>query len=98
MITPLVYASDIPLIKAVIAAILFFPIYYYTIELLDHFLPDPASIREGEEKSGVNAGTGFDSGFSNNTSNPGIGNDFSSPKNQNNNPNSNFNDFRNFKL
>ena len=62
-------------------------------------LPDPASIREGKEKANSSgAGTGLDSSFPNNMGNPGIGNDFGSLKNQNNNQNSNFNDLRNFKL
>lgn len=98
MVTPLIYTSNIPLTKAIIAMVIFFFPYYYIVELIDRLLPDPASIREGEEKSGsVNAGTGFDSGFSD-IGSPEIGNDFGSSKNQNNNQNRNFNDFRNFKL
>jgi|SRR3989338_1595958 len=99
MVTPLIYTSNIPLTKAIIAMAVFFFPYYYIIELIDHLLPDPASIREeGEKSGGVNADAGFDSSFSNNISNPNTGNDFGSLKNQKNNQNRNFNDFRNFKL
>ncbi len=69
MVTPLIYNSDIPLGKAIIAMILFFPAYYYLVELIDRLLPDPASIKEDEGKSGSDSGSSFD--LSNNSSSTG---------------------------
>lgn len=57
MITPLIYNAKIPLGKAVIAMIVFFPIFYYLIELIDYLLPDPVSVREEGEKV-TNIGSG----------------------------------------
>lgn len=85
MITPLVYASSIPIGKSIIAMIVFFPAYYYVIELLNHFLPDPVSIREGKEKSDISAG--FDAGLSD--INSQTGRDLKNQK---------FDDLKNFKL
>src|SRR3989338_6488110 len=61
--TPLIYNSPIPLGNALIAIVLFFPVYYFFIELLDRLLPDHASIKEDEAKAGsFNVGAGLDSG------------------------------------
>ncbi|MBI2136211.1 hypothetical protein HYU06_04010 [Candidatus Woesearchaeota archaeon] len=96
MITPLIYNSDIPIGKAIFSMILFFPVYYYLVELLDYLLPDPKSIKEDEGKSGT-AGSGSSSSFdlSNTSSSPGssdLGN-LGSPDN-----NASQNDFKDFKL
>ena len=51
MITPLVYNSDMNVGMAVVAMILFSPLFYFFGEAVEHFLPDPISIREEDEKS-----------------------------------------------
>ncbi len=50
MVTPLVYNSDINVGMAVLAMILFFPLFYFLGEGVEHFLPDPVSIQEDQEK------------------------------------------------
>lgn len=95
--TPLIYNFQISLGNALIAIVLFFPLYYFFIELLDRLLPDPASIKEDEGKlGGFNGGAEPEKGFSD-FGNRGIGNAGSgfgagSFKGQNTN------DFRNFKI
>ena len=92
--TPLIYNSPIPIGKALIAVILFFPLYYFFIELLDRLLPDPVSIREDEGKLGsFNGGSGTDKGFSD-IGSQNRGNEFGagSLKSQK------MDDFKNFKL
>ncbi len=92
MITPLIYSTAIPLTKAVISIILFFPIFYLIIELFDRFLPDPASIKEDEEKAGAfNSGNEFNHGLPDMGSS-NLGNDFGSFKG------SKSDDFKNFKM
>ncbi|HIH42146.1 TPA: hypothetical protein HA246_00715 [Candidatus Woesearchaeota archaeon] len=96
MITPLVYNSDIALGKAIISMILFFPVYYYLVELIDYLLPDPESIKEDEGKSGGSSdgpGSSFD--LSNTSSSSGsseLGNLGSLDNNASQN------DFKDFKL
>lgn len=48
MITPLIYMSDINVGLAVLAMLIFFPVFYFFFELIDRILPDPASIKEEE--------------------------------------------------
>lgn len=48
MITPLIYMSDINIGMAVLAMLIFFPVFYFFFELIDRILPDPASIKEEE--------------------------------------------------
>ncbi len=47
MITPLVYNSDISVLNAIVAMVLFFPVFYFLGEGLDRILPDPVTIRDG---------------------------------------------------
>lgn len=92
--TPLIYNSPIPIGKALISIILFFPLYYFFIELLDRLLPDPVSIKEDEGKFGsFNGGAGTDKGFSDiggqNTGNEFGAGSFKGQK---------MDDFKNFKI
>ena len=93
MITPLIYNSDIPTGKAIFAGILFFPVYYYFVELLDYLLPDPKSIKEDEGKSGDESGSSFD--LSDNQGSSGSS-DLGNPGSLGNNASQN--DFKDFKL
>ncbi|MEK6901486.1 MAG: hypothetical protein AABX37_04030 [Nanoarchaeota archaeon] len=51
MITPLVYNSDMNIGMAVLAMVLFSPLFYFFGEAVEHFLPDPISIWEENKKS-----------------------------------------------
>ncbi len=93
MITPLIYNSNIPIGKAIFAMILFFPVYYYLVELLDYLLPDPESIKEDKGKSGGESGSSFD--LSNNSTNTGSS-DLGNLGSLDNNTSQN--DFKDFKL
>ena len=93
--TPLIYNSPIPLGNALIAIVLFFPVYYFFIELLDRLLPDPASIKEDEAKAGsFNGGAGLDSGSFSDIGSRNMGNEFGAGgfKSQK------MDDFKNFKI
>lgn len=95
MVTPLIYNSDIPIGKAIIAAILFFPAYYFIVEVLDYLVPDPASIRDDKDKSGSNPGSSFD--LSNTSSSTGSS-DLGGLGGLDDNNNASQNDFKDFKL
>ena len=95
--TPLIYNSTIPIGNAIIAIILFFPLYYFFIELLDRLLPDPISIKEeeGEAKPGrFGEGSGFGSSGFSDIGSQNTGNEFGagSFKGQK------MDDFKNFKI
>ena len=93
--TPLIYNSPIPADKALIAIILFFPLYYFFIELLNRMLPDPASIREEEGKANsFGEGAGFDSSSFPNMGSQNMGNEFGAG----NFKSQKMDDFRNFRM
>jgi hypothetical protein len=58
--TPVFY-NALPLtLKHVIAGLLFFPLFYFAIELIDHYTPNPKAIVEDlEEGGGEKKDTGF---------------------------------------
>lgn len=44
--TPVIYSVTLLDFRLLLGTIIFFPIFYYFVELLDHFIPDPQSIKE----------------------------------------------------
>jgi hypothetical protein len=73
MFTPIMYGILKMSWLFFIAFILFFPLYYFLIELLDWWIPDPESIKEDESKDKK----GLDS-YSSTSSYTGVGSSFSS--------------------
>jgi len=87
MFTPIFYGA-IPLTwNHIISAIVFFPLFYFAIELIDRYTPDPKAITEDAKDVGVEAGrnsggNSLDSfnSFNKQPGTPGFS------QNQNNNP------------
>lgn len=71
MLTPLFYGHGTNnLLYSIIAMFVFFPVFYYLIELIDYLVPDTAAIREEIEALEGRKGSGLNEPFSN------IGSDF----------------------
>ncbi|MGE0793432.1 MAG: hypothetical protein AB7V77_04620 [Candidatus Woesearchaeota archaeon] len=100
MLSPVIY-NILPLTwRFVLLTIIFFPIYYYLIEFIAMFTPDPESFRkdvEGEQTSKKK----FNELNSNDNFETNLDDNFNSPTNFNNNINSNnykHNSNNNFKM
>lgn len=64
MLTPLFYGHGTSnLIYSIIAMFVFFPAFYYLIELIDYLVPDTAAIREEKDRSEGSMGPDFSSGI-----------------------------------
>ncbi len=51
VLSPVIYNLIKPDWKYFLAILIFFPVYYYLIELVDHITPDPKTITGGEDES-----------------------------------------------
>ena len=56
VLTPIFYGEVEPSLKLLAAVLLFFPLYYVVIEIVDFIIPDPKSIREEAEASPASTG------------------------------------------
>ena len=64
MLTPLFYGHGTSnLMYSIIAMFVFFPAFYYLIELIDYLVPDTAAIREEKDRFGGNMGSDFSPGI-----------------------------------
>jgi hypothetical protein len=75
MLTPLFYGHGTGnLIYSIIAMFVFFPVFYYIIELIDYLVPDTAAIREDTEGFGEKPSSGLNEPFNTiGSSNIGLG-------------------------
>lgn len=65
MFTPIIYGKMGFSFRLLLAMVLFFPVFYYLIELIDRFTPTPTAMREDEGEEGMgktDSGFGLDSG------------------------------------
>lgn len=64
MFTPIFYNAMELTVKHVLAAVIFFPVFYFVIELIDHYTPNPhAVVEDMEEAKEGNTGAGFKNSF-----------------------------------
>lgn len=56
MFTPIIYGVIEISFKAVFSMILFFPLFYYLIELIDYYTPDPEAIKADNNQGNNNSG------------------------------------------
>jgi len=103
MLTPVIYNVTPITFQLFFSIILFFPIFYYFVELLDHIMPDPASIQEETGKSGKSSSPNFGGGSSGDdpfasSSSPMSSSNDPFSNNSGNDPFSNNNSMANMKL
>jgi len=103
ILTPVIYEVTPLSFQLIFSIILFFPLFYYFVELLDYIIPDPVSIQEEEASSkpssspDFGAGSSGDDPFASSSSPMSSSNDpFSN--NSGNDPFSNNNSMANMKL
>jgi hypothetical protein len=58
MFTPIIYGVVDISFNVIISMILFFPLFYYTIEIIDYYVPDPESMKE-DGNSGNNGNNSY---------------------------------------
>lgn len=54
MFTPIIYGVVKITFTVIFSMILFFPLFYYMIELVDYYLPDPEAVREDNNEGNNN--------------------------------------------
>lgn len=78
MFTPVFY-NEIPLtLNHIIATVLFFPLFYFAIELIDRYTPNPKAMVEDLEESGGGGSSSKSSGFGSDSFGSSSGSSFGS--------------------
>lgn len=105
MLTPVIYNVTPITFQFFFSIILFFPIFYYFVELLDYIIPDPVSIQEekreaGKSSSSPNFGGNSDDPFASSSSGMPSSSSLNDPfaSNSGNDPFSNNNSMNDMKL
>ena len=59
MFTPIIYGVVDITLAVIFSMLLFFPFFYYLIEVIDYYAPDPQAVKEDANDSGNNSGSGY---------------------------------------